>query len=109
MFERMLKKAYAAYDKHEGREVHSDGMKLRSLHTKVTAPFLQLSKTMIDMEIGKRTMVMKSITASRTYQTAVREKFPQGISNTTDRGRYLSEATSDAERGCDDENRNGRK
>jgi hypothetical protein len=64
---------------------------------------------MIDMEIGKRTMVMKSITASRTYQTAVREKFPQGISNTTDRGRYLSEATADAERGCDDENRNGRK
>ena len=60
------------------------------------------------MEIGKRTMVMKSITASRTYQTAVREKFPQGINNTTDRGRYLSEARADAERGRNHENRNGR-
>ncbi|CAJ1939932.1 unnamed protein product [Cylindrotheca closterium] len=39
MFERMLKKAYAACNKHEGREVHSDAMKLRSLQSKVTAPF----------------------------------------------------------------------
>ncbi|CAJ1929455.1 unnamed protein product [Cylindrotheca closterium] len=57
MFERMLKKAYAAYDKHEGRVVHSDAMKLRSLQTKVTASFLQLNKTAIDTEIGKRPMV----------------------------------------------------
>ena len=108
MFERTLKKAYAAYDKHEGREVHSDGMKLRSLQAKVTAPFLLLSKTMIDTEIGKRPMVMTFITALRIYRTAVREKFPQGINNTTDRGRYLSEARADAERGRNHENRNGR-
>ncbi|CAJ1945842.1 unnamed protein product [Cylindrotheca closterium] len=31
MFERMLKKAYAACDKHEGRVVHLEAMKLRSL------------------------------------------------------------------------------
>jgi len=108
MFERTLKKAYAAYDKHEGREVHSDGMKLRSLQAKVTAPFLLLSKTMIDTEIGKRPMVMTFITALRIYRTAVREKFPQGINNATDRGRYISESRADAERGRDHENRNGR-
>lgn len=96
MFERMLKKAYATCDKHEGREVHSDAMKLRSLQTKVTAPFLQLNKTAIDTEIGKRPMVMTFTTALRIYRTAVREKFPQGISNATDRGRYLSEARADS-------------
>ncbi|CAJ1963571.1 unnamed protein product, partial [Cylindrotheca closterium] len=57
MFERMLKKAYATCNKHEGREVHSDAMKLRNLQSKVTAPFLQLNKTAIDTEIGKKTDV----------------------------------------------------
>ncbi|CAJ1956295.1 unnamed protein product [Cylindrotheca closterium] len=98
MFEQMLKKACAACDKHEGREVHSDAMKLRSLQGKVTAPFLQLNKTAIDTEIGKRPMLMTFTTALRIYQTAVREKFPQGTSNATDRGRYLSETRADNNR-----------
>lgn len=97
MFERILKKAYATCDKHEGREVHSDAMKLRNLQTKVTAPFLQLNKTAIDTEIGKRPMVMTFTTALRIYRTAVREKFPQGVSNATERGRYLGEARSETE------------
>ncbi|CAJ1955077.1 unnamed protein product [Cylindrotheca closterium] len=98
MFERMLKKAYATCDKHEGREVHSDAMKLRSLQNKVTAPFLQLNKTAIDTEIGKRPMLMTFTTALRIYRTAVREKFPQGTSNATDRGRYLGETRADNDR-----------
>ncbi|CAJ1939808.1 unnamed protein product [Cylindrotheca closterium] len=98
MFERMLKKAYATCDKHEGREVHSDAVKLHSLQSKVTAPFLQLNKTAIDTEIGKRPMLMTFMTALQIYQTAVREKIPQGTSNATDRGRYLGETRADNER-----------
>ncbi|CAJ1963903.1 unnamed protein product [Cylindrotheca closterium] len=97
MFERMLKKAYAASDKHEGRVVHS----------KVTASFLQLNKTAIDTEIGKRPMVMNFTTALRIYRTAVREKFPQGANNATDRGRHLGEAraSNDRNRRNDDRSR----
>ncbi|CAJ1967164.1 unnamed protein product [Cylindrotheca closterium] len=99
MFERMLKKVHAACDKHEGREVHSEAMKLRSLQSKVTAPFLQLDKTAINTEIGKRPLLMTFTTALQIYRTAVREKFPQGTSNATDRGRYLSETRADND--CD--------
>ncbi|CAJ1954073.1 unnamed protein product [Cylindrotheca closterium] len=98
MFERMLKKTYATCDKHEGREVHSDAMKLHSLQNKVTAPFLQLNKTAINTEIGKRPMLMTFTTALQIYRTAVREKFPQGTSNATDRGRYLGETRADKRR-----------
>ncbi|CAJ1937394.1 unnamed protein product [Cylindrotheca closterium] len=98
MFEQMLKKACAACDKHEGREVHSDAMKLHSLESKVTAPFLQLNKTAIDTEIGRRPMLMTFTTALQIYGTAVRETFPQGTSNATDRGRYLSETRADNNR-----------
>ena len=94
IFERRLKKAYAAYDKDEGREVHSDNMKLRNLQSKITAPFLQLTKGIVDGEIAKRPMVITFPTAMRMYRTAVREKFPQGTNNSTDRGRQMSEANA---------------
>ncbi|CAJ1945564.1 unnamed protein product [Cylindrotheca closterium] len=77
MFERMLKEAYAAYDKHEGRVVHLVAMKLRNLQTKVTTSFLQLNKTAIDTEIVERPMVMNFTTALQIYRTAVRENFPK--------------------------------
>ncbi|CAJ1959255.1 unnamed protein product [Cylindrotheca closterium] len=105
MFERMLKKAYAASDKHEGRVVHSEAMKLRNLQTKVTASFLQLNKTAIDTEIGKRPMVMNFTTALRIYRTAVREKFPQGANNATDRGRHLGKARASNNRNRQNDDR----
>ncbi|CAJ1970113.1 unnamed protein product [Cylindrotheca closterium] len=43
-------------------------------------------------------MLMTFTTALQIYQTAVREKFPQGTSNATDRGRYLSETRADNNR-----------
>ncbi|CAJ1969813.1 unnamed protein product [Cylindrotheca closterium] len=70
-------------------------MKLRSLQNKVTAPFLQLNKTAINTENGKRLILMTFTTALQIYQTAVREKFPQGTSNATDRGCYLGETRAD--------------
>ncbi|CAJ1963383.1 unnamed protein product [Cylindrotheca closterium] len=82
-------------------------MKLRSLQSKVTAPFLQLKKTAIDTEISKRPMLMTFTMALRIYQNAVREKFPQGTSNAADRGRYLSKTRADNNRDRSSSQNNG--
>ena len=50
-FEKQLTKAFAVYHRNEGRQVHSDAMKLRILVQKVNADFLQTAKSSINIEL----------------------------------------------------------
>lgn len=95
-FEQMLNKAYAAYNKAEGREVYSDGMKLRDLQGKIRADFLQSVKDSIDTaiatSIGLPNQQMNYTTAMRLYRMRVQQKFPAGAQSTpVGRGRHVRE------------------
>lgn len=96
-FEQMLNKAYAAYNKTEGRIVHSDAMKLRDLQGKIKADFLQSTKDTVDTAIatsvGLPTQQMTYTIAMRLYRTKVQQKFPAGSQHSTPvgRGRNLRE------------------
>ena len=52
-FEKRLTTAFVVFDKKEKREVYSDEMKLRILCKKVTADFLQNTRTFVDIGLSK--------------------------------------------------------
>ena len=55
-FERRLCLAYQTYDKHEGRDVHSDQIKLKTLLEKVTFDWLGKIKSSIKVRLYDRPM-----------------------------------------------------
>ena len=52
-FEKRLTTAFVVFDKEDKREVYSDEMKLRILCRKVTADFLQNTRTFIEIGLSK--------------------------------------------------------
>ena len=82
-FELRLTQAFATMDKIEGRNVYSDGRKLRMLQKKVNADFLQTTKDYINGEMNKTPMTYTYAEALASYKSKVNQKFPPQLTNTT--------------------------
>ncbi len=80
LFERRLNQAFHTYVKREGRQVHSDEMKLRILLKKVRAEWLSSIKTSIDIELNRRIVNYTYDEALLAFRTEVNRKFPPGAS-----------------------------
>ena len=98
-FEQLMNQAYAAYNKAEGRIVHSEAMKLRDLQAKIKADFLQATKETVDTQIaaavGMSNQLMTYTVAMQLYRNKVSQKFPAGSQTTNvGRGRHMREARS---------------
>ena len=79
-FEQRLNQAFATYVQHEGRRVHSDEMKLRTLLKKVRVDWLQATKTSIDVELNRSQINYTYEEALLAFRTEVNRKFPPGAS-----------------------------
>lgn len=79
-FERQLQFAYAAYDKKEGRIVHSNEMKLRTLMGKVNADFLQNIKASLNIELARIPLTLTYEHALSAFRNAVNQKHPPEMS-----------------------------
>ena len=81
-FERRLCIAYQTCVKHEGREVHSDQMKLRTLLEKVTCDWLSQIKSYIKVRLYDRPMNYTFVQALQAFNTEVNIKYPPGAIQT---------------------------
>ena len=79
-FEIDLNFAFNAYSRKEGRDMHTDDMKLRTLNKKVTADFLSLTKSSIKIQMTAIPMNMTYIQALAAYRQEVNLKFPPSMS-----------------------------
>ena len=95
-------------DKDATRPVHTDGMKLRMLNTKVRADFLNSMKTNIQMEMNKVPRTITFQNALANYRNVVNEKFPQDQSAHTKKRRIQSTRSSHGGRGSGVRSHNGR-
>ena len=75
-FEKQLTSAFHYYQKHEGREVYSNAMKVRILLRKVNADFLVAHKAVIERETGA---AYRATTAQRAVQQMSAANARQGI------------------------------
>lgn len=75
-FERQLTYAFTSYDKREGRQVHSNEMKLRILVSKIKADFLAATKAALNIELARHPLIMTYELALVTIRNAVRAKYP---------------------------------
>ena len=80
-FEIELDFAFNAYSRSEGRDMHSESMKLRILTKKVNADFLATSKAAIMTQMTAIPMNMTYIQALATFRQEVNRKFPPSISS----------------------------
>ena len=77
-FERRLCIGYQTYIKNEGREVHSDQMKLIILLEKVTCDWLGQIKSSIKVRLYDRPMTYTFAQALQAFKTEVHIKYPPG-------------------------------
>ena len=77
-FERRLCLAYQKYVKHEGREVHSDQMKLITFLEKVTCDWLGQIKSSIKLRLYNWPMTYTFARALYAFNTEVNIKHPSG-------------------------------
>ena len=87
LFEQRLEEAYTIYDKNENRSVHSENMKLRTLCKKITADFLQSTKSAIQIELARVPMTITYEEALNTFRNQVNLKFPPELSSQHNRNR----------------------
>ena len=80
-FEIELDFAFNAYSRSEGRDMHSESMRLRILTKKVNADFLATSKAAIMTQMTAIPMNMTYIQALATFRQEVNRKFPPSISS----------------------------
>ena len=80
-FEIDLDFAFNAYSRSEGRDIHSESMRLRILTKKVNADFLATSKAAIMTQMTAIPMNMTYIQALATFRQEVNRKFPPSISS----------------------------
>jgi hypothetical protein len=80
-FERQLTHAYATIDKKEGRQVYSNGMKLRTLCQKLKADFLAPQLASINTELAKQPMTYTFDNALAAVRNVVAQKFPTPLAN----------------------------
>lgn len=90
-FEKELSRAFAIYDRSEGRVVHSNEMKLRILLPKVTADFLRQAKAALNVELSKVPMTLTYEEAMATFRNAVNQKHPPNVGSANVRTRRINE------------------
>ena len=78
-FEIELNFAFNAYDKKEGRQVHSNEMRLRTLVRKVKADFLTGVKSSIEVALSAVPLTMTYEQALKTFRDVVTTKYPPEI------------------------------
>ena len=81
-FEKRLCLTYQTYVKHEGGEVHSDQIKLRTLLEKVTCDWLDQIKSSIKVRLSDRPMTYTFAQALQAFKTEVNIKHPPGAIQT---------------------------
>jgi hypothetical protein len=87
LFERTLNEAFTIYNRKEGREVHSEHMKLRILCKKITADFLTTAKATVQLELAKVPLVIMYNEALISFRNQVNLKFPPELSAQNNRNR----------------------
>ena len=94
-FELLLNETFTIYNKREGRVVHSEDMKLRILCRKVTADFLQVAKSAIQLQLAQVPLTITYDDALTTFRNAVNAKFPPEIAaaNSRNRSRRINEVS----------------
>ena len=90
-FERLLQEAFQVYDRHEGRQVHSNAMKLRLLVKKIDADFLAQAKASVNLELSKVPIVLTYEEALATFRNQVSQKFPPNITPQPGRRRTINQ------------------
>ena len=92
-FEVQLNFAFTAYARSEGRDIHSENMKLRILTKKINADLLSHTKASILTHMTSVPKTMAYLQALPTFRQAVNQKHPPGTNksvcriNETSRGR----------------------
>ena len=92
MFEQRLNSAFQTYVKHEGRVVHSDEMKLRTLLDKIKCEWLGTVLSTIKVKLTEVPVTYTYAQALQAFKTEVNNKFPPG-SNTSNTRRNISETS----------------
>ena len=90
-FEKRLSTAFVIFDKKENRQVYSDEMRLRILCRKVTADFLQNTRTFIEIELSKLPVTMTYNQALANFRNEVNRKFPPNMAQANRNTRRVSE------------------
>ena len=75
-FEKRLTRAFNAYVKREGRIVHSDAMKIRTLLDKIKADFLTPTKAQMEIELSRTPMTMTYEQSLALFRNMVNQKHP---------------------------------
>eukprot|EP00978_Attheya_sp_CCMP212_P023203 scaffold70488_cov59-Attheya_sp.AAC.5 len=99
-FEKRLTKAFTTYVKKEGRIVHSEDMKLRTLLSKIKADFLKPTKASIEMELTAIPMVMTYSRALLLFRNEVSKVHPPQMNNRSTR-RNINQVDSGRGRSTD--------
>lgn len=94
-FEKQLTFAFTTYDRIEGRQVHSEEMKLRYLCRKVNADFFQVPISTIELELSRQPMVMTYNQALSIFRNAMDSKHPPEVSSNNNRTRRINAQSSD--------------
>ena len=90
-FEKQLTSAFHYYQKHEGRKVYSNAMKIQILLRKVNADFLMAHKAVIERETGEVNHAVTYESVLTTFRNAVNAKFPPQL--TPQRARRMQETS----------------
>ena len=98
-FEKELSRAFAIFDRVEGRQVHSDDMKLRILLPKISADFLKQTTAALNVELSKVPMTLTYADAISTFRNAVAQKYPPEVGTANNRTRRIVNELSSAGRG----------
>ena len=93
-FERLLNEAFQTYDRREGREVHSNDMKLRILTRKIDADFLAQTKASVGLELSKVPITLTYEEALATFRNQVNQKFPPGMTQAPNRRRSVNQVNT---------------
>ena len=107
-FEKEMARAFAVYDKVEGRQVHSDQMKLRILLPKISADFLKQTKAALDVELAKVPMTLTYADAVSTFRNAVAAKYPPEVGSSSTRTRRIVNEVATGRNRYDRNGRSGR-
>ena len=98
-FEKELSRAFAIYQRTEGRVVHSNEMKLRILMSKVQADFLQNVKAALNVDLSRIPMTLTYEDALATFRNAVNQKYPPNVGSANQRVRRINEVVGQYGRG----------
>ena len=75
-FEKRLTRVFNAYVKREGRIVHSDSMKIRTLVDKIKADFLTPTKAQLEIELSRVPMTITYEQSLSLFRNMVNQKHP---------------------------------